>query len=341
MAEASPATAPASGVTFSDLVKSVSSRGDIFMALGVITILVVLILPLPRWLMDVSLAFSISFSVLILLTALFVDKPLQFNAFPTVLLLATMVRLSLNLASTRLILSHGHEGTGAAGRVIEAFGGFVMGGNFVIGIIVFANPGHRQLHRHHQGRQPHRRGLCPLYPRRHARQADGHRCRSVDRTYRRGRGPPAAPGPGGRKQLLRLHGRRRQVRARRRHRRPPDHLHKHRRRHNHRRRTEGLELRPGGGYLHPADRRRRSGDADSGPHRVHRRRLVVTKAGVRGAMDKALFGQLRRATEGARLVFLPARLPGPAAGHPGLPLPHALVRDRRHRLAREQGTEKG
>ena len=138
MAEASTETAPASGVNFSDLIKSVTSRGDIVMALGVITILVVLILPLPRWLMDVSLAFSISFSVLILLTALFVDKPLQFNAFPTVLLLATMVRLSLNLASTRLILSHGHEGTDAAGWVIEAFGGFVMGGNFVIGIIVFA-----------------------------------------------------------------------------------------------------------------------------------------------------------------------------------------------------------
>ena len=138
MAEASPATASASGVTLDSLVKAVSSRGDIVMALGVVTILVVLILPLPRWLMDVSLAFSISFSVLILLTALFVEKSLQFNAFPTILLLATMVRLSLNLASTRLILSSGHEGTGAAGRVIEAFGGFVMGGNFVIGIIVFA-----------------------------------------------------------------------------------------------------------------------------------------------------------------------------------------------------------
>ena len=138
MAEASTETAPASSANFSAVFKAVTSRGDIVMALGVITILVVLILPLPRWLMDISLAFSISFSVLILLTALFVDKPLQFNAFPTVLLLATMVRLSLNLASTRLILSHGHEGTGAAGRVIEAFGGFVMGGNFVIGIIVFA-----------------------------------------------------------------------------------------------------------------------------------------------------------------------------------------------------------
>ena len=103
-----------------------------------VAILVVLILPLPRWLLDISLAFSITFSVLILLTALFVEKPLDFNAFPTVLLIATMIRLALNLASTRLILTHGHEGTAAAGHVIEAFGGFVMGGNFVIGVIVFA-----------------------------------------------------------------------------------------------------------------------------------------------------------------------------------------------------------
>lgn len=115
-----------------------AKRGDIMLALGVVAILVVLILPLPRWLLDVALAFSITFSVLILMTALFVEKPLDFNAFPTVLLLATMIRLSLNLASTRLILADGHEGTHAAGEVIEAFGGFVMGGNFVIGIIVFA-----------------------------------------------------------------------------------------------------------------------------------------------------------------------------------------------------------
>lgn len=113
-------------------------RGDIMLALGVVCILVVLILPMPKWLLDISLAFSMTFSVLILMTAIFVSKPLEFNAFPTVLLLATMIRLSLNLASTRLILAHGHEGTDAAGDVIQAFGGFVMGGNFVIGIIVFA-----------------------------------------------------------------------------------------------------------------------------------------------------------------------------------------------------------
>ena len=100
-------------------------------------ILVVLILPLPATLLDLALAISIILSVLILMTALFIQAPLEFSAFPTVLLIATMLRLALNLASTRLILARGHEGTAAAGHVIEAFGNFVMGGNFVIGIIVF------------------------------------------------------------------------------------------------------------------------------------------------------------------------------------------------------------
>jgi flagellar biosynthesis protein FlhA len=112
-------------------------RGDIALALGVTTILVVLILPMPSWMLDLSLAVSMTFSVLILMTVLFITKPLEFNSFPTVLLIATMLRLALNLASTRLILADGHEGTDAAGKVIEAFGSFVMSGNFVIGIIIF------------------------------------------------------------------------------------------------------------------------------------------------------------------------------------------------------------
>ena len=112
-------------------------RGDIGLALGILTILVILILPLPPVLLDFALAISITFSILILMTSLFIHTPLEFSAFPTVLLISTMLRLSLNLASTRLILAHGHEGTAAAGHVIEAFGHFVMSGNFVIGIIVF------------------------------------------------------------------------------------------------------------------------------------------------------------------------------------------------------------
>ncbi|MFQ5973021.1 MAG: flagellar biosynthesis protein FlhA [Alphaproteobacteria bacterium] len=113
-------------------------RGDIALALGVVAILVALWLPMPRWLLDISLALSITFSVMVLMTALFIKAPLEFSSFPTILLIATIMRLSLNVASTRLILSNGHEGTGAAGRVIEAFGNFVMSGNFVIGMIVFA-----------------------------------------------------------------------------------------------------------------------------------------------------------------------------------------------------------
>ncbi len=113
------------------------NRPDLFLAIGVMGILVVLIFPLPAMLLDLLLALSIILSVLVLMTALFIEEPLEFSAFPTVLLIVTMLRLALNLASTRLILAHGHEGTAAAGHVIEAFGNFVMSGNFVIGVIVF------------------------------------------------------------------------------------------------------------------------------------------------------------------------------------------------------------
>nr|WP_246102098.1 flagellar biosynthesis protein FlhA [Methylobacterium terricola] len=117
---------------------ALTRRSDIVLAVAVLGILVVLIFPLPALLLDLLLAVSIILSVLILMTGLFIENPLEFTVFPVVLLIATMLRLALNLASTRLILGHGHEGTAAAGHVIEAFGHFVMGGNFLIGIIVFA-----------------------------------------------------------------------------------------------------------------------------------------------------------------------------------------------------------
>jgi flagellar biosynthesis protein FlhA len=124
------------GMSFKDVV-DLLKRGDIGLALGILTILVVLVVPLPPLILDLLLAVSIILSILILMTSLFIQAPLEFSSFPTVLLISTMLRLSLNLASTRLILSHGHEGSAAAGHVIEAFGNFVMGGNFVIGLIVF------------------------------------------------------------------------------------------------------------------------------------------------------------------------------------------------------------
>lgn len=113
-------------------------KSDLGLAIGIMAILVVLILPLPTWMLDLSLAFSLSFSILILMTAVFIRKPLEFSSFPTILLITTMMRLALNLASTRLILGHGNEGTAASGYVIQAFGKLIMQGNFVIGLIVFA-----------------------------------------------------------------------------------------------------------------------------------------------------------------------------------------------------------
>ncbi len=113
-------------------------RSDLGLAIGIMVILVVLILPLPTWLLDLALAFSLSFSILILMTAVFIRKPLEFSSFPAILLITTMMRLALNLASTRLILSRGNEGTAASGYVIQAFGKLIMQGNFVIGLIVFA-----------------------------------------------------------------------------------------------------------------------------------------------------------------------------------------------------------
>ena len=138
-------------------------RGEVLMAVGVIGVIMLLIVPIPSLLLDMLLAISIVASVLILMTALMMKRPLDFAIFPTVLLVATLYRLGLNLATTRLILTHGHEGHDSAGQVIQAFGSLMMG----------------ELHGHHQGLDPDRRGLGPLHPGLHARQADGHRRRSV------------------------------------------------------------------------------------------------------------------------------------------------------------------
>src|SRR3546814_18853805 len=104
------------------------------LAFGIMAIRSVLILPMPTWLLDIALAISVTSAVLVMMTCLFIQRPLEFSSFPTVLLITTMLRLSLNLASTRLILGHGHEGTAAAGHNLEAFGQFVKGGDLVIEI---------------------------------------------------------------------------------------------------------------------------------------------------------------------------------------------------------------
>ncbi len=116
---------------------ALAKRPDIFFALGIMFILVILILPLPPFLLDLALGVSLMISLIVLMTVLFVEKPLHLSSFPTILLIVTMLRLSLNIASVRLILGHGHEGTQAAGHLIQAFGGFVIGGQIVIGAITF------------------------------------------------------------------------------------------------------------------------------------------------------------------------------------------------------------
>lgn len=113
-------------------------RGEVMMAVGVIGVIMLLILPVPKMLLDLLLAISLVSSVLILMTAVMMKRPLDFAIFPTVLLVSTLFRLGLNLASTRLILTHGHEGHEFAGEVINAFGQLMMGGNFIIGVIIFA-----------------------------------------------------------------------------------------------------------------------------------------------------------------------------------------------------------
>ena len=118
---------------FSEMMTSSSAM----LAMGVIGILLVMMVPLPTFILDILLSFSITISIIILLMSMYVLKPLDFSAFPSVLLTVTLLRLSLNVASTRLILLHGNEGTGAAGQVIKAFGSFVVGGNYVVGMIVF------------------------------------------------------------------------------------------------------------------------------------------------------------------------------------------------------------
>ena len=120
-----------------------------------------------------GLAMSLSIAILILMVSLWIERPLDFSAFPMVLLVTTMLRLALNVATTRLILSHGHEGTRAAGNMVGGFADLVMGGDFVIGAVVFIILLDGELHRHFERCHAYRRSGCPLHPRCHPRKADG------------------------------------------------------------------------------------------------------------------------------------------------------------------------
>jgi len=110
---------------------------EVSVALGVIVILVVMVMPIPTFMLDLLLSFSLTFSIIILLVSVFLRSPLEFSVFPSLLLIVTLLRLSLNVASTRIILLHGSEGADAAGQVIQSFGSFVVGGNYVVGTVIF------------------------------------------------------------------------------------------------------------------------------------------------------------------------------------------------------------
>ena len=314
-------------------------RGDIALAIGVMAILVVLILPLPATLLDLALAISIILSVLILMTALFIHAPLEFSAFPTVLLIATMLRLALNLASTRLILARGHEGTAAAGHVIEAFGNFVMGGNFVIGIIVFTilvivnfvviTKGSGRIAevaaRFHLDAMPGKQmaidadlsaGLID--------EAEARRRRKTLEDESR---------------LLRRHGRRLQIRARRRHRRPAGGVHQHHRRHDHRHRPAGPAVLRGRAHLHAAHRRRRLGHADPGTDRLDRGGPAGRQGRGLGRRRQGAAQAALRLSQGARHVGGGDGGDGAASGHPDAAVPAAGRRRRRLRLHHRQAPE--
>ena len=112
-------------------------KAELGAPLVIVMILAMIMLPLPAFLLDLLFTFNIAFSLIILLVVVYTLKPLEFAAFPTVILLATLLRLALNVASTRIVLLEGHNGGDAAGKVIEAFGAFVIGGNFAVGLVVF------------------------------------------------------------------------------------------------------------------------------------------------------------------------------------------------------------
>lgn len=133
-------TKPVGGVSVAGFQNTFGTllRGDIALALGMIAILAFLLIPIPPWLLDLGLTISITLAVMVMMTTLFINKALDFSTFPTVLLITTALRLGLNVASTRLILENGDEGSDAAGAVIEAFGAFIINENYLIGGIVFA-----------------------------------------------------------------------------------------------------------------------------------------------------------------------------------------------------------
>ena len=131
------AESQAAKTTFQFDYSKFSKQGDILLAAGVVIILFVMLIPVPTFFIDIMLSVSISLALVVLVTSMFMESPLEFSIFPSLLLVTTLLRLAMNVATTRAILLHGDEGTSAAGSVIQSFGEFVVGGNYVIGIVIF------------------------------------------------------------------------------------------------------------------------------------------------------------------------------------------------------------
>lgn len=113
------------------------SKPTVFLAFGLMAIIAMMILPVPSWVLDLGLALSFALAILMLTVTLFIERPLEFSAFPTILLASLLLRLALNISSTKLIIGNGHTGTDAAGHVIEGFANFIMQGNLLLGIVIF------------------------------------------------------------------------------------------------------------------------------------------------------------------------------------------------------------
>jgi hypothetical protein len=250
-----------------------------------------MILPLPAFVLDLFFSFNIALSVIVLLTSLYTVKPLDFMAFPAMLLVSTMLRLSLNVASTRVVLTEGHTGGAAAGKVIEAFGHFLIGGNYTVGIVVFIILTIINFTVVTKGA-----GRIAEVGARFALDAMPGKQMAIDADLNAGliakpkRAAPHRSGPGSR--VLRRHGRRLEVRARRRRGRHHGHRDQRDRRPAGRHGAARHGVRPGDQDLHAAGHRRRPGGADPVADHLDRGRYGRLARGQRQDIGGQVIGQL-------------------------------------------------
>ena len=227
-------------------------------------ILAMMVLPLPAFALDLLFTFNIAMALMVMMVAAYMVRPLDFAAFPAVILLTTLLRLSLNVASTRVVLLEGHTGAGAAGKVIESFGHFLIGGNFAVGLIVFAilvvinfvvvTKGAERI-----AEVGARFTLDAMPGKQMAIDADLNAGLIDENEAKRRRAEV-----GDEAEFFGSMDGASQVRARRRHGGPADPVHQHHRRLHHRRRPARPVGGAGGRQLHPARGRRRAGGADPG-----------------------------------------------------------------------------